>query len=1086
MSNISPCSAAVICHFASDSLVRVFSDLIKTKGVVWELLTSWINPKTKEEKSCEPSEIEEVLRRTDIIPFVLCESRSVLKQFGVKCPYEFIIEQKDLLYTDDGDGFDAILRRAWTISKNVGAPGFKALQDWFAGTFRRYLYLDESVHGTSGHIDLTKVRGKKVSISDVNMKNNLVRRFGTVPEKDENVPDAMLRLRTLLEALFDGYTFKDGQPIKYFGDAIRSNFEGWVKDAYDGGEHKNIPFARGDRIRYITPTGSLNVLYIDDNANNVVGSSDGRSRTKDCLSSEEVKKRLEELDKIRKDNSLSLTDPRRVSARKEYDSLFNLSQGQGIKNDQDEVFDSSAFNVQPLQIKSSEADMVGTVRERLQKTVSWGLSFDFVLLDLNLGDSVGRDPSGYHLIKVVRQVLPHVPIVVYSNYDDMGHITRALQCGARWYLRKGNEEKMKRHILQLLKKASWREEWRSMQDYASVQFVYSGDKPMFDDQFKHLAEWQYLTAKSLEYYPGKFIAVSQMGGGLSAAVTFKAQKGLSLNGKPLQSPVIIKIDSASNTRMEFERYFRMVRPYMANEAGRVENPSIILNRDCSAIVYTFTGRNDKDHELSSVKSLLEKAIQFKASCDYSKFEKMLDDLFDNILPKIHKVTPDREFGGGGNRHVEVFSHPSALDAKESPEAAFPNAAFDEVPKTEFWRSYMMRFPVYRKYSLTDEAVFEQQPVVSDWEKLPCADNRYHFTYHGDILCDGQYEIEALDDDGRPIILSGRIVDHVAKYRRRMYPGMALWLRKEYVQEQKTLDALGCFKLFLADVKKSAEEDGRCFDDQILGKDGTEYISAIEKIVALCRKLNSHECEAASDADKIEDALIRSKCHLFTWPVAICHGDLNYGNIMVENCAGKITDVWLIDFARTRRDLIAHDFNVMFTSTLALLFKRELMESDAKRANGERGYEEALNSIMPRFIYDVMFAANDVPPDYIDSDLRFSFVYKILRRIRRAALTAGVSLHSYALTTALESLLAARLYLRHGANMNAAKAFVDVANCCYDWLASELQLTLLKRCPSNATTKQMSAKTQTATGAKLRKKSKNSKFVKGREAKKKTP
>ena len=1053
MSKKAPLAVVVICHFASDSMVRIFSDLITKHKVGWKCLTSWVSPRSKKEKSVKASNIKLLLKRENIIPLVLCESRSVLKQFGVMCPYEFVVEQRDLLYTDACKGFETIRQRVNTISTNVGAPGFNALQDWFAGTFRRYLFLDERVHGTSGHIDLKKMRGSEVVFTD-EMKNALKRRFGPIPAGRENVTDDMLRLRTLLEALFDDYVFKDGGPKKYFGEDIINSFEEWAKCAYDGCDHKRIPFVRGERIRHITPTGRLNVLYIDDDANATVVTGDLQLTALGDNSIEGLKKRIDELENIRKDKTLP--DKDRIDAKTEQDSLCSRMKKVQEANNTGHVFDS-VFNVQPLEIKSSEERMSQIVLARLQTAVRWGLSFDFVLLDLNLGDAVGRDPSGYHLIKVVKQILPHVPIVVYSSYDDMGHIARALQCGARWYLKKGDEEKMQRHVLQLLKKTSWREEWRSIQDYSSVQFIYNGEKPVFDDKFRDLAEWQYLTAKSLEYYPGKFIVISQIGGGLSSAVTFKAQKGLVLDGKPLQSPVVIKIDSAASTRMEFERYFRLIRPYMANEAGRVENPSIILNRDVSAIVYTFTGRNDKDHQLLSLKTLLEQAIQFRGSCDFSKFEGVLDDLFDNILPKIHKITPNREFGGGKNKHVEVFSHPAALDAKDSPEAAFPNAAFDEVCNAEFWKSYMMRFPIYKKYWLTDNARFESQPIVDGgWDKPPREDGIYRFTYHGIVLCDGQYEIEAVDTAGYPIILAGRIVDHVARFRRRMYPGMTLWIRQEFVQKQNTEAADTCFKLFLSEVKNRSEEDGLDFDVHGLGKDGVDYISTIAKLISLCKKLHLYEdIESTNDGIQDEWALLRSKRHLFDCPLAICHGDLNYGNVMVEDFGGKITDVWLIDFARTRRDLIAHDFNVLFTSTLALLYKRELIDADKKCEKGESRYEDNLDSVMPRFIYDVMFATNDVPPDYIDSDLRFSFVYRILRRIRKAALTAGVSLHFYALTTALESLLVTRLYLRHGANMKAAKAFVNVANCCYGWLESELQLKLVKRCSGVVSKRQMS-------------------------------
>ena len=52
----------------------------------------------------------------------------------------------------------------------------------------------------------------------------------------------------------------------------------------------------------------------------------------------------------------------------------------------------------------------------------------------------------------------------------------------------------------------------------------------------------------------------------------------------------MKIDTAHATRLEYERYFRFIRPYIANESGRVENPEIVLDDENAAIVYTYAGK----------------------------------------------------------------------------------------------------------------------------------------------------------------------------------------------------------------------------------------------------------------------------------------------------------------------------------------------------------------------------------------------------------------------------------------------------------------------------------------------------------------
>ena len=151
----------------------------------------------------------------------------------------------------------------------------------------------------------------------------------------------------------------------------------------------------------------------------------------------------------------------------------------------------------------------------------------------------------------------------------------------------------------------------------------------------------------------------------------------------------------------------------------------------------------------------------------------------------------------------------------------------------------------------------------------------------------------------------------------------------------------------------------------------------------------------------------------------------------------VTDAWLIDFARTRRDLIAHDFNVMFTDTFALMFDTQLFK------DAELAYDEKVRRVLPRFIRDVMFAKNQNPPDYLEGDARLEFVYKILRRIRKAALDAGVSIEMYTLTTVLECLMALKLHLKKSMkNLRASAALFAVAKICFDRLCNDVELDLL--------------------------------------------
>ena len=167
--------------------------------------------------------------------------------------------------------------------------------------------------------------------------------------------------------------------------------------------------------------------------------------------------------------------------------------------------------------------------------------------------------------------------------------------------------------------------------------------------------------------------------------------------------------------------------------------------------------------------------------------------------------------------------------------------------------------------------------------------------------------------------------------------------------------------------------------------------------------------------------------------------MNYANIMLDEKNGRPDkDVWLIDFARTRRDIIAHDFNVMFSATLSLLFDNSLWNDEG--IGGEERYAKRLIKIFSKFIHDVMMSDHDEEPDYVANDKRFTLVYKILRRIRKAALKENqMTLDMYILTTALCCLYTFKIYLKHDNNIQAAAGFLAIAHICIEELKKKSQV-----------------------------------------------
>ena len=933
------------------------------------------------------------------IPLVVCESRQDLKKVGVLCPYEFIIERHHLvpIVGTKGDSNGELLThpqdqlverlKSLAIKYPRGISGH-SLRDWFAGLFRRYMFLDETVHGTSNLIDLNNLDNSTILEQvcmqpipdDAESAQKLYMRFTGIGE----TRDSLLNYKALLSQFFKNeidemckvLTAKNSKGLKKIYERCADSYSG--KSPY--------PRPLGDRAKYVTPTDKIDVLLIDDKP-------------------EEIDSRI----------------------------------------------DLGLFNIQKLRVNKADKDVFETVRDAFVSMRQKGLSFNLVLVDLCLGDASGGDLTGYRMIKYVRKHLPGLPIVVYSRYSDMDHIARAFLCGARWFLVKGTESKLPRHVLRMLKQSGWHREWESVKH--SVRFLSDDERSIFMRRFRQKDEWQYLTYKGLEYFPGHFITIDKMGDGISTAVTFKAIKGVKLDGEYLQSPSIIKIDSAFNTAMEFERYFRMIRPYISNEAGRVEMPERVLNRDNASIVYTFAGRQNPAHSLNSMGALIRSLIACESSCDYRRLRFAFDMVFDEILPQIHRVTPNREFGEG-----DVYDlHLGAVDSPNSKDSAFPNILFNEFSAEDFHKGYLCRMQPWECIELPVNARFMSQPQYDECLKELNAskgtanpNNDDWFTFHGIFRVDDSYVIEAFDSAQHLVWIKGWQADHAARYRRLISPGKTLWvsgIKSRKFNDYRPAWFGDAFKLWEAGESKvrdflndiwycaginvlqgaSCDNDIEMANSDIIGK----IIALEDDLIAMAKAVGS----VLGKTNRIWGCEFNS-------PIAIVHGDLNSGNVMLESRRQnpppehpderwRVSDVWFIDFARTRRDVIAHDFNVAFTATLTFLFEQELL-NDANYKN--LLHEKFAGLVMSSF---TSCSKNlDDYPDGLKGSPRLIMIYQILRRIRFAALKAGVSPHMYLLTSALSCAYTIKIFLNKK-KYELAAGLVVTMKICHDLLRKDI-------------------------------------------------
>ena len=982
------------------------------------------------------------------------------EKWGLMAPKEFLIEydegQECCIFGELENRF-----KYWAgYEKNFwGADKTREnLRDWLSGTFRKYCFQDEHVHGSGSLMDLHKLDGLQSDIDEfiehwllesnpsdkASTDKSLLQ--GRFISKSPKLLDEMEFLAPVLNVVYRLEIEKIGEAIKHIRKTYTTNKEvaslvarivfrdstkndgipRVVESEQEGKDDLSkvvggksvvlygdkspgaIVVAQGSAIRFTSPTLKFSVLVVDDKA-------------------EEERNRLKAITELK---------------------------------------DIFAFDA----MKLKGGHIVQNVIVKFKRLMESGRTYDFALLDLSLGEEPGSDLSGYLVVKLLHQFFPHMPVIIYSQFSDMGHIARAFYCGAKWFLKKDEVEKLPRQVMSIVQNMQWEKEWLLLNENKVVDIKFG---EIGEDESKHKVgaferdfteARQFLTYKCLEKYPGTSIWLKKMGGGLSGAVTFRAiKKGTAAACKTLPTPVIVKIDSHFNTMSEYERYFRFIRPYIANECGRVENPAMFLDRDLSAIVYTYAGKQDNVHELKDMKTMMSDDIKARSMCDYEKYRVAFDEILDEILPRIHGVTDFVKSDAKSTLDVDCFS-------------SYPNPAFGEFCRNDandLFANYLCRMPVYRKLEV--KAFRQQQPlgnafIDNDNPSVQWEGSCYEF--HGVNESDAQdCTIECYDHgDKCVVLLTGGAADHIVRYRRHLVPGMSLWVdgaknetvaidgslndkmiaawkRSDIYQWQRNLFGnyvpepnnvwfnMQFVELVSSLVKGNAVDDGALADAlemlemKELGYEKTKPFAVVEKFVAKIKAILQKEAQRPLSEK------------LYSCPKGIVHGDLNTANIMLDSLkhppkedspdiTTTIRDSWLIDFARSRRDYISHDFNVFFTSVVVQLFDNEIWKSDE--------YRESLERMFPKFIHDVVVGERDAVPDYIESDGRFTMIYKMLRRIRKAALKAGVSQAAYTLTTAMACMVTFKLYLRDdkNASVQTAAGLIAIALLCLAELKEE--------------------------------------------------
>ena len=321
---------------------------------------------------------------------------------------------------------------------------------------------------------------------------------------------------------------------------------------------------------------------------------------------------------------------------------------------------SAGLQLVSAQVKAN-GRMVKELGEMLKYARQNKYRFDFALIGLSLAESKGLDLAGYQLVRMIRRFYPKIRVVVYSCHDDVESLARAFRVGAKWFIRKNEIGTLPAILKSLQRVRKWRPEWKLIKKLGLVNFDFMPGKGTEEFKSRFNDKRMYLTYKCMERLPGRTVHLWPLGGGFSKAATFKAAKGRIVDGEPIQMPVIIKIDSQENTMMEYERYARFICPYIPNDAGRVEAPERVLDRNTAAIVYSYAGSCSRHRNLIDLKSMILEDMKQPESLDFDNYKSVFNQVFDEILPKLHRISPE----------IEMDDDPMC--------SSFPNPDFWEKP-----------------------------------------------------------------------------------------------------------------------------------------------------------------------------------------------------------------------------------------------------------------------------------------------------------------------------------------------------------------------------------------------------------------------
>lgn len=579
------------------------------------------------------------------------------------------------------------------------------------------------------------------------------------------------------------------------------------------------------------------------------------------------------------------------------------------------------------------------IRERVIGSIAPGGSLidlrcaDLILLDLSLSQGQESELAGFVLLEKLRKAIPDIPLVIHTGSAALGHIIQAIRNGADWYVRKDTARPYS-ELASILHDIGRRLEWEKRARRLSKERDIAGDLDTALRRDELLFIWRSLAAD----LPKGELHVLPFSAGLSGAMTCgvhivePADAGQHSDRIPLTS-FVAKIDRPYVMVSERERYRRLVRPRIGNRAGRIDSDVVYAGPNVAGIAYTFSGIHQGPKGSHTSIEPLGRFLHRRLNSNNARFLEVahvFEDLLDDLLEPLHRSKPR----GERDSWIEpLFGE--TLTLRDSHELRLP--PLFEIELTAF------------SDAESDATVSTLPTSIGSEIHLPvCRVQKARETDFSVVF------YNKVTGRAHRAQLTGELAHFLARFRN-LRPNRALSVTGRIVRTR-------------ADFYDAVRGD---LADDLAWLYEKQYPSPFEGIDVALDVFDSLESEV----------------------VGIIHGDLNLNNILIDVAGNGLPPqgaLWLIDFARTRRDSLAHDFVELEVDLVTSLLGSSTIGVTAA-------------DIM-QFLQSLDAGALDVR----SFDVKNDFVNDACQFIRRAAAAAKIEKIEYLATLLMYYLITLKL------------------------------------------------------------------------------